>query len=106
MRKDGSNTGPCVNDERAIRPLGVTDSIESYRDHGTTRRRARLLGDELPEYPLATPSGSRGDGLPSGMGNGLAVKRGNARGVKVPTYQHPLKEKQRRYTESETSDGN
>ena len=80
-----------VKDEPQSQSGGVTDSIESDRGYVATRRGLGLLGDELPEYQKATSPGSLRDGPPFGMGTGLALKRGNARGVKVLTYQHPWK---------------
>ena len=97
LRKGAGHVATGVNDEPMDRPPGVTDSIESVRGHGATRRRGELLGDELPEYLLATTSGSGRDGSLSGMGDGLAQKRGNSRGVKAPTKQSPRKGKHQRY---------
>ena len=94
-----TETSPCHTP-------GVTDSIELGGGYGTPRRTRRLLGDELPEYSRATLTGSPEDGSSFGMGTGLARKRGNSRGVKVPTNQSPLKGKHRRYAENETADGN
>lgn len=84
--------------ESWIRSPGVADSIESCEGCGSSRRRVELLGAERPEYLLATTSGSGGDGSLSGMGDGLVMKRGNARGVKAPTKQSPWKGKHQRYT--------
>jgi hypothetical protein len=98
---DGRRRHALVRDRRVPgHPTGITDSIESHRGYVATRRRAGGLGDEHPEYPEATPKGSAGENPPSGMGTGLAMKRGNSRGVKVPTTWHPPKEKHQHYTES------
>ena len=77
---------------------GVADSIESCEGCGSSRRREELLGAERPENLLATTSGSGREGSLSGRGDGLAMKRGNARGVKAPTKQSPWKGKHQRYT--------
>jgi hypothetical protein len=86
------------NGESLVRSPGVVDSIESCEGSGSTRRRDEFLGAERPEYLLATPPGSGREGSLSGMGDGLAKKRGNARGVKAPTKQCPWQEKHQRYT--------
>lgn len=39
---------------------------------------------------------------PPGMGAGLAMKRGNARGVKAPTARRPVQKRDRRYAKSGT----
>ena len=83
--------------ESKFQSPGVADSIESYEGSGSTRRREELSGDEHPEYLLATTSGSGRDGSLSGMGDGIAKKRGNSRGVKAPTKQSPRKGKHQRY---------
>ena len=106
LQVGASNTDTCVKDECVVRPPGVTDSIECCGGCGATRLRGRLLGDELPEYLRTTPQGSPGNGPLSGMGAGLAMKRGNARGVKAPTLLQSWKQKHRRYTGSGSSDGN
>jgi hypothetical protein len=98
LRKGAGQVAMGGKDEPMSRPPGVTDSIESVRGHGATRRREELLGDELPEYLSATTSGSGRDGSLSGMGDGIAMKRGNSRGVKAPTKQSPRKGKHQRYT--------
>ena len=82
---------------------GVTDSIGSAGGYVATRRRVEPLGDELPGYLSATTPGSGGESSPSGMGAGLASKRGNSRGVKAPTIQSPWKGKHQRHTESGTN---
>jgi len=98
-RADGRRQQAWERQRRAPRhPPGVEDSIESDRGYVATRRRVELLGDEHPEYLTATTSGSFREGSPSGMGDGLAKKRGNSRGVKAPTKQSPPKGKHQRYT--------
>ena len=96
----GRRRNGLVRDRRVPgHPTGISDSIETHRGYVATRRRTGVLGDEHPEYPEATSKGSAGENPPSGMGIGLASKRGNSRRVKVPTTWHPPKEKHQPYTE-------
>ena len=101
LEKDAGNTVTRTNDERVSGLPGSQTASSPTEVMEQPGGGPRLLGDELPEYPQATPLGSPGDGQPSGMGDGLALKRGNARGVKAPTHPNSSQEKHRRYTESE-----
>ena len=103
LRKGAGNTGCRTKDEWQPWSSGVTDSIESDRGYVATRRGLELLGDELPEYRKTTSPGSLRDGSPFGMRGGLAMKRGNSRGVKALTYQHPCREKHGHYPESDVT---
>ncbi len=101
MRIGAAYMGWCAIDECQLRSSGVTDSIEVDRGYVATRRRVGFLGDELPEYRVATSPGSRRDDPPLGMGSGLAMKRCNSRRAKVPTSQHPWTGKHGHYPGSE-----
>ena len=93
LRIDVGNMGIRDSDECVPGLPGSQIASSHTKDMEQPGRGPRLLGDELPEYPTATPPGSPGEGQPSGMGDGLAMKRGNTRGVKAPTHQNPLKGK-------------
>lgn len=93
LRNDAGHADTRARDECVSGLPGSQIASSRPEDMEQPGRGPRLLGDELPEYPTATPPGSPGDGQSSGMGDGLAMKRGNARGVKVPTHQNLLKEK-------------
>ena len=87
---------------------GVSDSIELHNGKQSTRRATK--GSWIEEYPSMTSNLKRGVQMATSrvMGTGtpfqwLAMKRGNARRVKVPTMYQLRKKNYDRYSRSEQS---
>ena len=106
LRKDAGHTERRARDERSSGLPGSQTASSYGQNMEQPGGEVRLLRDKTREYSELSSTAKSGDGRLSGMGAGLAMKQGNARGVKAPTYQRPSREKQGRYAESDDALGN
>lgn len=106
LRKDAGHMERRANDERSSSLPGSQTASSYGKNMEQPGGAERLLRAERREYSELSSTAKSGEGHRSGMGAGLALKQGNACGVKAPTYQRPSREKQGCYAESDDALGN